>query len=80
MFPTTDSLLIFTVNGIKNPPYYGDYQVVAQSIDNTGKLLEQSGPTAINFSTQPGSLTTVITNLGSDVVGDMTDIKLEFTV
>lgn len=78
-FPTQDYLLIFTIVGLKNPAFVNDFPVVVQSLNASQGLIESSGPTAIKFQTQPGNLSTKLTNLGSDVVGDMTDISLEFT-
>lgn len=79
-FPNQDNLLIFTILGLKNPAFVNDFPVVVQSLNVSQGLIESSGPTAIKFQTQPGQLTTTIKNLGSDVVGSMTDISLEFTV
>ena len=79
-YPNQDYLLIFTLAGIKNPSFVNDFPVVVSSYDSSGTLIEQSGRTAIRFQTQAGRLSATITNLGSDVVGDMTDIALEFTI
>lgn len=79
-FPTQDNLLIFSIKDIRNPSYVNDFPVVISSLDISSSLIEQSGPTAIKFQTQPGKIVTKLTNLGSDVVGEMTDLQLEFTV
>lgn len=59
-----------------------EFSIVVQSFDANAspKEIESSGPTAIKFQTLPGSLQTKMSNLGSDVVGDMTNISLEFTL
>jgi hypothetical protein len=87
VFPSTDTLLIFTINNLMNPSFVGDFSVIAESRNAQNTLIEQSGPTAIKLTTQPGLLNLTLKNLidaasnsGSDVVGDQTNLQLEFTV
>ena len=87
VFPSTDTLLIFTINNLINPSFVGDFIVKAESFDQNNITIEKSGETAIKLTTKPGSLTLTLKNLvdaasnsGSDVVGAQTNLQLEFTV
>ena len=79
-FPTTDFLLIFKVNGVVNPGYEKNFSFRLTSFDSAGAVLEFSGVSNFNFSTTPGLLSAAITNLGSDVVAESTDISISFTL
>ena len=87
VFPSTDTLLIFTINNLINPSFVGDFIVKAESFDQNNITIEKSGETAIKLTTKPGLLTLTLKNLvdaasnsGSDVVGAQTNLQLEFTV
>jgi hypothetical protein len=79
-FISTDYLLILTIQGIVNPPYEKNFSIFVASYTSANALIEQSGFTNFSFRTEPGKLTCTITNLGSDIVAEYTDISVSFTV
>lgn len=46
------------------------------SYDATGTILEISGGSTFKFTTSPGQLTATLTNKGSDVVAELTNIEI----
>ncbi len=79
-FPTTDFLLIFTLQGIVNPSYESTWSNLISSYDSSSRFLETSGTTNFSYRTKAGSLTCTLTNLGSDVVAEDTDISFSIQV
>ena len=63
-----------------NPSFEVEKNPVLSTFDGSGTLLDSSGPQAFTMFTVPGVLSATITNLGSDVVGEYTDIQVSFTV
>lgn len=63
-----------------NPTFVSTFFTQPTSYDALGNLLEPSGSTTFKFLAEPGRLETTMTNLGSDVVGEYTDIKIDFKV
>ena len=80
-FPTTDFLLIFTIEGgIVNPAYESTWSNLITSYDAAGLFIETSGATNFSYRTSAGSLTCTLTNLGSDTVAENTDISISLTL
>ena len=78
-FPTVDFLLIFSVNGVSNPSFEKNFYIFVASYKSTGEIIEFSGATNFTFRTTPGVLACTLTNLGSTVVAEYTDISVSFT-
>jgi hypothetical protein len=53
---------------------------ILTTYDRNNAQLETSGPQAFTLRTTAGPMTTNIANLGSNVVGEYTDIEVSFTV
>ena len=56
------------------------YDAEIGSDSTSSGLLEASGVSTFKIITEPGILSASVTNLGSDVVGEYTDISVSFTV
>ena len=75
-FPSTDFLIIVSINGLKNPSHVRYWYTFVASYQSNGLPIELSGATNFSFRTTPGALSCKLSNLGSDVVAEYTDISV----
>ena len=62
-----------------NPSFVKTSLLSVTSYDSAGNILGISGGSTFKFTTSPGSLTATLTNKGSDVVAENTNIEIGLT-